>query len=102
MRHILHSSSPPLHKMEGVSTFDGNGVCENFCWKRGAGKIGGLSGNKGLPYYTEVLPRIPHDASQEKNLNVFIFPLLIITCYKTTVQITHKMIGIVMVLILLI
>ena len=31
MRHILHSSNPPLHKMEGVSTFDGNGVCENFC-----------------------------------------------------------------------
>ena len=78
------------------------GYVKIFARKGGVGKIGGLSGNKGLPYYTEVLLRIPHDASQEKNLNVFIFPLLIITCYKTTVQITHKMIGIVMVLIVLI
>ena len=47
------------------------GCVKIFARKGGVGKIGGLSGNKGLPYYTEVLLRIPHDASQEKNLNVY-------------------------------
>ena len=29
-----------------------------------------------LPYYNEVFLEIPHDAAQQKNLDMFIFPLL--------------------------
>ena len=36
----------------------------------------------GLPYYIEVFLEIPHDAAQEKNLDVFIFPSLTNMCYK--------------------
>ena len=35
-----------------------------------------------LPHYNKVFLEIPHDAALEKNLNVFIFPLLTNTCYK--------------------
>ena len=46
----------------------------------GKAKWGGLSRNGegvgGLIYYIEVFLEIPHDAAQEKNLDVFIFPLL--------------------------
>ena len=33
----------------------------------------GVSRNAGLPYFIEVFLEIPHDATQENNLNVFIF-----------------------------
>ena len=40
-----------------------------------------------VPYYTDVFLEIPHDAAQEKNLDVLVFPLLTnmyckITTYK--------------------
>ena len=44
--------------------------------------MGGLSKNGELLYYIEVFLEIPHDAAQEKNLDVFIFPLLTNMCYK--------------------
>ena len=37
------------------------------------GKMEGVSRNAGLPYFIEVFLEIPHDATQENNLNVFIF-----------------------------
>ena len=35
-----------------------------------------------VPYYINVFLEINHDAAQEKNLDVFIFPLLTNICYK--------------------
>ena len=49
----------------------GGGGNGNFCLKK-----------VGLSYYTEVFLEIPDDATEEKNLDVFIFPLLTNTCYK--------------------
>ena len=36
----------------------------------------------GFSYYTEVFHEVPHDAVQEKNLDVSIFRLLTNMCYK--------------------
>ena len=44
--------------------------------------MGGLSRNEGATYYIEVFLEIPHDTAQEKNIDVFIFPLLTNMCYK--------------------
>ena len=49
--------------------------------------MGGGGGEKGggggvLPCYIEVFLEIPHDGAQEKNFDVFIFPLLTNMCYK--------------------
>ena len=38
----------------------------------------------GLQYYIEAFPEIPHDAAYEKNLDVFIFPLLTNMYFKVT------------------
>ena len=56
----------------------------------------------GLPYYINVFLKIPHDAAQEKNLDVFVFPLLTNMCYKIIAYIKYEMIDIEIVLIALI
>ena len=56
---------------------------------------GGLSRDKELHYYNEVFLEIPQDEAEEKNLDMFIIPLLTNMCYKTTAQIKYEMIGIV-------
>ena len=38
--------------------------------------MGGLSRDGGFLYYTEVFPEIPDDAVHEKNLDVFVVPLV--------------------------
>ena len=38
--------------------------------------MGGLSRDGGFPYHIEVFPQIPHDAVHEKNLDVFVVPLV--------------------------
>ena len=64
---------------------------------------GGVSRNgAGLLYYAEIFLEIPHDAAYEKNLDVFIFPLLKYMCYKIIAYIKYDMIGIVILLIMLI
>ena len=45
-----------------------------------------------LPFYIEIFLEIPHDVAQEKNLDVFIFPLLTNMCYKRTVEMIDEMI----------
>ena len=55
----------------------GGGIRENE--KR---KGGGVPRNTGLPYYIGVFLAIPGDAAWEKNLDVFIFPLLTKMRYK--------------------
>ena len=45
---------------------------------------------------------IPHNAAQEKNLYMFILPLLSSMCCEITVQIKYEMIGIAIVLIIVI
>ena len=40
----------------------------------------GMSRNGALLYYIEVFQQIHHDAAEEKNLDVFIFPLLTKMC----------------------
>ena len=53
--------------------------------KVGNAKWTGLSRNRrggGGGAVIEVFLEIPHDAVQEKNLNVFIIPLLTNMCYK--------------------
>ena len=52
--------------------------------KVGNAKWTGLSRNRrgGGGTVIEVFLEIPHDAVQEKNLNVFIIPLLTNMCYK--------------------
>ena len=45
-------------------------------------KGGGVPRNTGLPYYIGVFLAIPGDAAWEKNLDVFIFPLLTKMRYK--------------------
>ena len=54
-----------------------------------------------MPYYAEVFLEIPHDATQEKNLDVFIFPCLAKMCFKIIAQIKYEMIGILIVIIAL-
>ena len=44
--------------------------------RKGGGGGGGEGKKGGLPYHIEVFLEIPHDAAQEKNLDVFLSPLL--------------------------
>ena len=46
----------------------------------GKAKWGGRVLEMGLPYYIGVFLEIPHDRVQEKNLDVFIFPMLTNMC----------------------
>ena len=55
-----------------------------------------------VPYYTDVFLEIPHDAAQEKNLDVLVFPLLTNMYCKITAYKKCEMIGIAIVLITLI
>ena len=53
--------------------------------REGGGGGGGLSRNVFMFYVQnciEVFLEIPHDAAQEKNFDVFIFPLSTNMCYK--------------------
>ena len=57
---------------------------------------------RGLPYYIEIFLEIPHNVAFEKNLDVYIFPLLTNMCYKIIAYIKYDMIGIVILLIMFI
>ena len=86
-------------KIDGLKIFarKGWGVRQN-----GGGLSRNGEGVGGLIYYIEVFLEIPHDAAQEKNLDVFIFPLLTNMCCKIIAQIKYEIIGIVIVLRMLI
>ena len=90
-RHLQaysHSSNSPLHEEGGGGGGEGGGErstfsklmemwgSENFFQKKEVRQNGGLP-------YIEVFLEILHDAAQEKNLDVFIFPLLTSMCCKT-------------------
>ena len=49
---------------------------------KNCGQKGGGEAKLQLSYYVAVFLEIPHDAAQETNVDVFIFPLLTNMCYK--------------------
>ena len=76
---MVRTLPPSSHLQEGFDFFkidkNGGGGLEIFArkedgWGRGEDKMGAL------PYHIEVFLEIPHDAAQEKNLDVFLSPLL--------------------------
>ena len=73
------------------------GESENVCYKRG-----GLSRNGEVTILYGVFLEIPHDAAEEKNLDVFIFPLLANMYYKIIAEVRYELTGIVINLVVLI
>ena len=65
------------------------GWTENFCQQKKGGCCLEL---RELPYYIEVFLEIPHNAASEKNLDVFIVPLLTNMCYKIIAKIKYEIV----------